>query len=447
MGKVISSLCDFGEKPMTEDANSKRVILRTFATMSKPDAQNKNVQHPSEVQELAKRSSERNNLHSELPDLDSKEKEAPALSPQSPEQVLKPAKKMIPKSKSNGALSEEVKSKKSLHFSEHDFVFHNVLGVGAFGRVYLAHKKSNPSEVYAIKVISKNTFKNKKVDHIHTELKILSIVSTGIVCPFLTQMYCSFQSDQNLYFCLEYVPGGTLRKYLDHLKKFSLDVATHLAAEVILGLHYLHDKLDIIHRDLKLENILIDEAGHCKLSDFGLSKVGKIEAYSFCGTFNYIAPELIKLQGYNKMVDFWTLGNLIYEMLTGKAPFDHRNRKTLFDMINAGCYKQHLVEDVDARDLIARLLVVNPQVRLGCDGIDKIMSHRFFKNIDFKKIAKREVSSPLKSFVTLTPCEDVVNSPNAGELFSPQMTFERFSWVKPQMIGNVYNEEDEGLYY
>lgn len=446
MGKAISSLCDFREHSGTAGISSKRLGPRT-STIGKPDIQVTSEQRLPEAQEPDLLGSAVKNVHFELPDCSSKEKEPSVLEPQCRELVTRHPKKPIPKSKSNGAISEGVKAKNSTHFSENDFVFHNVLGVGAFGRVYRAHKKSNPSEVYAIKVISKNTFKNKKADHIHTELKILSIVSTGIVSPFLTQMYCSFQSDQNLYFCLEYVPGGTLRKYLDHMKQFSLAVATHVAAEVLLGLYYLHEKLDIIHRDLKLENILIDEAGHCKLSDFGLSKVGKIEAYSFCGTYNYIAPELIKLQGYDKMVDFWTLGNLIYEMLTGKAPFDHRNRKTLFDMINAGCYKQQLVQDADARDLISRLLVVNPQVRLGCDGIDKIMSHRFFKNTDFKKIAKREIPSPLKSFVTLTPCEDVVNSPNAGELISPQMTFERFSWVKPQFIGTVNDEEDEGLYY
>lgn len=326
--------------------------------------------------------------------------------------------------------------------SEDDFEFHDVIGIGGFSRVYLAHRKgeipADGSFPFAIKTISKLQFKDAKWDQFLTELKILAIVSNRN-CPFLTKLYCSFQSDYNLFFCLEYVPGGSLRGYLDAKKTFDLQTTKFVAAEVLLGLTYLHEKLDIIHRDLKPENVLIDADGHCKLTDFGLSKVGKMEAFSFCGTFNYIAPELIKKQGYNKMVDFWMLGCLIYEMLVGKSPFAHKNKKTMFDMINAGCYKESLVTDPVAKDLISKLLVINPRNRLGSQGVKMMTKHPFFKDIDFKQLMKRELESPLKSLVVVRHInESVVNNPNSTSQYidlpdsqsAPQMHLEKFSWVK-----------------
>ena len=358
--------------------------------------------------------------------------------------------KLIQKSKSEAALAENLVVRDRNHkFSEEDFVFSNLLGTGGFGKVYRAHKKSNPSEVYAIKVISKQSLKNKETTPILTELKILSIISTGKISPFLTQLHYSFQSNLNLYFCLEYVRGGTLKKYARQFKSFPIHIVRYVAAEVLLGLNYLHEKLDIIHRDLKMENILITEEGRCKLTDFGLSRVGKIGAYSFCGTYNYIAPELIRQHGYDKMVDFWAFGNLIYEMAVGNPPFDHKNKKTLFDMINAGCFKLNKIEDPDTRNLVSKLLVLNPETRLGANGIEEIKNHPFFKNTDFNKIAKQEVPSPLKPLVTITVDDDIARiSRTPQKSFDMSFKVENFTWRKPSdMIDPCQDDDDEGLYY
>lgn len=321
--------------------------------------------------------------------------------------------------------------------TEDDFEFHNLLGIGGFSRVYLAHPKKADSndQVYAIKTISKFQFKEDQWDQFLTELKILSVVS-NTPCRFLTHLYCSFQSDYNLYFCLEYVPGGSLRKYLDINQTMDLRTVTFVAAEILMGLLYLHEKLDIVHRDLKPENVLIDAEGHCKLTDFGLSKIGKIEAYSFCGTLNYVAPELTKKQPYNHMVDFWMLGCIIYEMLVGKPPFAHRNKKTMLDMINAGCYRTNLVPDLCAKDLISKLLVVDPNHRLGAQDTKDIMKHGFFRSIDFKKLIRRQISSPLKDRIVLKSIdEEVVSNPTlipddleAAAVLRPRL--EKFSWIK-----------------
>lgn len=340
--------------------------------------------------------------------------------------------KNLPKSRSNmdlGALQKEAK-RQMRKMTEKDFVFHNILGVGGFGKVYLATKVENPEEAFAVKVISKSHFTQKSVEQVLTELKVLSLVSDRS-CPFLTKMFCSFQSDHNVYFCLEFLPGGNLRNNLDKMKTFSKEITVFVAAEILCGLQYLHEKLAIIHRDLKLENILVDHKGHCKLTDFGLSKIGNIQAYSFCGTYNYIAPELIKQTGYNHMIDYWMLGCLIFEMLTGRPPFDHKNRKTLFDAINAGCYKLSMVQDADARDLISKLLVLNPEKRLGQEGAESVKRHQFFSSVDWDKLSQRKYESPLKSELSLNAANnDIVNDPSCDETSGPcGKVLKGFSWV------------------
>ena len=333
--------------------------------------------------------------------------------------------------------------------TDEDFEFHDLIGVGGFSRVYLAHLKNHDQEstqVYAIKTISKFQFKEEEWDQFKTELKILSVVS-NTPCSFLTHLYCSFQSDYNLYFCLEYVSGGSLRKYIDLQTTLDLNMTTFVAAEILLGLLYLHEKLDIVHRDLKPENVLIDAEGHCKLTDFGLSKIGKIESYSFCGTLNYLAPELTKKQPYNKMVDFWMLGCIIYEMLVGRTPFAHKNKKTMLDMINAGCYRTSTITDPVARDLISKLLVVDPRKRLGAQGPKELLRHPFFRSIDFKRLLKKELASPLKELVTVRAVdEDTVNNPTqipddleVQAAIRPRL--EKFSWIKLRKMSSEIDSD------
>lgn len=426
MGSFVSKLCE-GETPMST------------AKSVKPLESTKESIHGPMIEEAE------SPTHTALKTKAGSDKGSPTLSKPLDAQFIvevgKEAHKPMPKSKSNGAIASELKAFTMRKYQEEDFVFHNLIGAGGFAKVFLANKKDDPSEIYAVKVLSKSLFKEKTVEQALRELKILSIVSEKS-SHFLTQMYCSFQSTHNLYFVLEFVPGGTLRSYMDRLGKLPLQMVSFVAAEVLLGLSYLHERLAIIHRDLKPENILVGEDGNCKLTDFGLSKVSTIESFSFCGTSKYCAPELIKREGYNKMIDFWMLGCLIFEMLTGKAPFDHKNHKTLFDMIKAGCYKLHLVEDPIARDIVSKLLEINPALRLGVNGIKQVITHPFFRDIDFKKLSRRAIQSPLKEHVQLNTMENVILNPSDDDYFlTPQQTVENFSWVKRATMSG-YPEDD-----
>lgn len=336
----------------------------------------------------------------------------------------------IQKSKSNGCLSRTLGLREA--HCEDDFEFHNIIGIGGFGRVFLAHKKTDPTVLYAIKVISKKLIKEKSSDQIMNEVRILSLISEED-CLLLTKMICSFQSKHNLYFCLEYVPGGNLRGYLLKMGPMSPDVVAFVVGQVLLALEYLHCKLNIIHRDLKPENILIDANGNCKVTDFGLSKMGKIEAFSFCGTFNYIAPELIKKTGYTRMIDFWMLGCLAYELLVGKPPFNHKNKKTLFDSITSACYKSSEIKDPVSRDFVGKLLVTSPLTRLGAGGVKQIKGHPFFKGINFHKLGHLQLKSPLKEHVITQEYVDIINNPSNGmEAESPCLHLDNFSWLQKE---------------
>lgn len=141
------------------------------------------------------------------------------------------------------------------------------------------------------------------------------------------------------------------------------------------------------------------------------------------------------------MIDFWMFGCLIFEMMTGKAPFDHKNRKTLFDMINAGCYKLNLIPDPKARDIVSKLLVINPTARLGANGMDGILNHPFFEEIDFKAISKRKAESPLKDLVVLGQMESTVLNPSMDNESSPKLVIENFSWVKKRRLTS-YADDD-----
>lgn len=339
-------------------------------------------------------------------------------------------------SKSDDDLSQSRRQNGCPTFTCNDFEFHKVLGEGAFGKVYLANLKNKPELSFAIKVIQKCRFTESSAESAQNEKRVLALISDES-SRFLTKLYCTFQTAHNLYFCLEYMPGGTLRKYLDNLGKFSSQMAAFLGAQLVLGLSFLHERLNIVHRDLKLENVLVDNEGYIKFTDFGLSKIGKIESYTFCGTLNYLAPELIKHQPYDRMVDFWMLGCMLYEMLVGKAPFDHRNKKTLLDMICAGMFKASAISDPVARDLISRLLSINPITRLGANGSDEVMKHPFFKDIDFGAMANGNLESPLKTYVRSVSMSDkIIKVENeSGSVHAEKDLFvDDFSWVKRKTI-------------
>lgn len=297
-----------------------------------------------------------------------------------------------------------------------DFHLLKVIGKGSFGKVLLAkHKKTGI--VYAMKVISKQAVKQRdEVDHIKAERNVLM---HNIKHPFLVGLHYSFQTAEKLYFVLDYVNGGELFFHLQREKRFSEQRARFYAAEIVSALEYLH-KLDIIYRDLKPENILLDSTGHVCLTDFGLCKedIRPGETTStFCGTPEYLAPEVLKKQKYGMAVDWWCLGAVLYEMLVGLPPFYSKDCNEMYDRIlhDKLRFPPHVSEK--ARDLISQLLIRDPMKRLGNHGKDaqEIMNHPFFEGIDWKRLLNREYTPPFNPNVN-------------GELdlknFDPQFTNE-----------------------
>ena len=211
------------------------------------------------------------------------------------------------------------------------FKIEAILGKGAFGEVYLATLKKN-NKKYAMKVLNKwEIMKQNIMKYAQTERNVLC----SIKHPFIVGLNYAFQTSEKLYLILDYCPGGNLGELLDEKNNFDEQHGKFYAAEILLALEELH-KRDIIYWDLKPDNIVIDEDGHLRLTDFGLSKedvTDNISAMSFCGSIAYLAPEMIKRKGHGKAVDWYLLGVLIYEMLTGIPPFYSKNRKHMIQNI------------------------------------------------------------------------------------------------------------------
>lgn len=253
-----------------------------------------------------------------------------------------------------------------------DFFLLKVIGKGSFGKVILAkHKETD--KVYAIKVLSKKAIKQRnEVKHIMSERNVLL---KNIRHPFLVSLHYSFQTPEKLYFVLDYVNGGELFFHLQRDKRFPEHRARFYAAEIVSAISYLHS-MNIVYRDLKPENILLDSVGHVTLTDFGLCKEG-IEAggttTTFCGTPEYLAPEVLRKQPYGRAVDWWCLGAVLYEMLVGLPPFYSRDCNEMYNRIlhDKLRFPPHVSEN--ARSVVAGLLERDPARRLGSgprDGRD-----------------------------------------------------------------------------
>jgi serine/threonine protein kinase len=271
-----------------------------------------------------------------------------------------------------------------------DFDLLKVLGKGGFGKVMLVRKK-NTSDFYAMKVLKKEAvIRRNQVAHTKTETHILKQIRH----PFLTHMAYAFQSEGKLYMVLNYLPGGELFYQLKREGRFSIERVRLYTAEIGMGLGHLHS-LDMIYRDLKPENILLDEVGHVCLTDFGLSKEmisTPNAAHTFCGTPEYIAPEILQGVGHGKAVDWWSLGTLVFEMLTGLPPFYSRNINQMYEMILRAELRCPTYLPPDIKDLIEKLLVRDPLRRLGSGQGDlaELERHPFFQLLDFSKVFNRE---------------------------------------------------------
>ncbi|KAH7637660.1 ribosomal protein s6 kinase beta-1-like protein [Dermatophagoides farinae] len=284
--------------------------------------------------------------------------------------------------------------------STNDFELLKVLGMGAYGKVFQVRKVTgkNLGTIFAMKVLKKAKIVRsiKDTDHTKAERNILESVKH----PFIVDLMYAFQTRGKLYLILEYLSGGELFMYLQREGLLLENAVIFYAAEIILAIEHLH-KLGIIYRDLKPENIMLDLHGHVKLTDFGLCKEsiqsGKM-TYTFCGTVEYMAPEILKRIGHNHAVDWWSLGALMFDMLTGKPPFVSSNRnKTIAKILHAELkFPKHLTHD--AKDLIRKLLRRSPELRLG-GGVDDaapVKHHAFFKKINWDEVFFKRLSPPFR---------------------------------------------------
>uniref|UniRef100_A0A6A7G348 non-specific serine/threonine protein kinase n=1 Tax=Hirondellea gigas TaxID=1518452 RepID=A0A6A7G348_9CRUS len=277
-----------------------------------------------------------------------------------------------------------------------DFEFLKVIGRGSFGKVMQVRKKDT-GEIYAMKILKKDAIiARNQVEHTRAERKILQ----ALTHPFLMGLRYAFQTKGKLYFVLDYYRGGELFFHLKQKRRFSEEEARLLVAEVCLALGHLH-KLDVIYRDLKPENILLDHTGHLCLTDFGLSKdlsPDNPEAHTFCGTPEYLAPEIVMGCGHGVAVDWWSTGILLYEITVGIPPFYSQNVNEMYHKIQHGILRFPPFLTENCKQLIIKLLNRNPDERLGSgpDDVEEIKKQPFFDSIDWEKLLRKEIEPPYK---------------------------------------------------
>uniref|UniRef100_A0A8C9ZMB8 Ribosomal protein S6 kinase n=1 Tax=Sander lucioperca TaxID=283035 RepID=A0A8C9ZMB8_SANLU len=288
-----------------------------------------------------------------------------------------------------------------------NFELLKVLGTGAYGKVFLVRKNTghDVGQLYAMKVLKKAAIvqKAKTTEHTRTERQVLEHIRQS---PFLVTLHYAFQTQSKLHLILDYVSGGEMFTHLYQRDHFPEEAVRIYIGEIILALEHLH-KLGIVYRDIKLENILLDSEGHVVLTDFGLSKEfleeEKERTYSFCGTIEYMAPEIIRgKSGHGKSVDWWSLGILMFELLTGASPFTlegERNSQSEVSKRILRCDPPFpSMIGPTAQDLLKKLLVKDPHKRLGSGprGSEDIKAHTFFKGLNWADLAQKKVSSPFK---------------------------------------------------
>jgi novel protein kinase C epsilon type len=322
-----------------------------------------------------------------------------------------------------------------------DFRFLKVLGKGSFGKVMLAEKRDT-EEVFAIKVLKKDVIiQDDDVECTMTEKRILALSANH---PFLTSLHSCFQTDNRLFFVMEYVNGGDLMFQIQRARKFDENRARFYSAEVVLALQFLH-KHGVIYRDLKLDNILLDQEGHCKIADFGMCKEGILSGATtttFCGTPDYIAPEILQELDYGASVDWWALGVLMYEMMAGQPPFEADNEDDLFESILHDDVLYPVWLSKEAVSVLKGFMQKNVHKRLGCvaahGGEEAIKHHIFFKDIKWGDLEERKIKPPFKPKIKSK--RDVLN-------FDPEFTKEDpvLTPVNPEVVRTIEQAEFAGF--
>ncbi|KAF2863833.1 kinase-like protein [Piedraia hortae CBS 480.64] len=279
-----------------------------------------------------------------------------------------------------------------------DFGVLRCLGKGAFGTVHLV-KQHDTGRLYAQKQFKKAslTVHKRLIEQTRTERAILESINRH---PFVVKLYYAFHDKERLYLILQYAPGGELFHHLSSQRMFSVETAAFYMAEMVLALEHLHHNVRVIYRDLKPENCLLDADGHLLLTDFGLSKValeGEETTHTIVGTIEYMAPEVFLNKGYDFAVDWWSLGAIGFDLMTGSPPFPGGNRAKIESNIVKAKLQLPKILGPDAQDLLTRLLRKDPRKRLHGPALK---AHRFFRKIDWKKLERRELTPPIQPFVS-----------------------------------------------
>ncbi|XP_075019550.1 ribosomal protein S6 kinase beta-2 isoform X3 [Calonectris borealis] len=338
------------------------------------------------------------------------------------------------------------------HIGPHCFELLRVLGKGGYGKVFQVRKVqgTNTGKIFAMKVLKKAKIACNAKDTAHTraERNILEAVKH----PFIVDLIYAFQTGGKLYLILECLSGGELFMQLEREGIFLEDTACFYLSEITLALGHLHSH-GIIYRDLKPENIMLNSQGHIKLTDFGLCKESIHDGavtHTFCGTIEYMAPEILVRSGHNRAVDWWSLGALMYDMLTGSPPFTAENRKKTIDKILKGKLVLPPYLTPDARDLLKKFLKRNPNQRVGGgpgDAAD-VQKQPFFRHINWEDLLARRLDPPFKpclqseedvsQFDTRFTRQTPVDSPDDAAISeSANQAFLGFTYVAPSVLESI----------
>lgn len=340
----------------------------------------------------------------------------------------------------------------SRQYNLDDFDLLRVIGRGSYAKVLMVELRST-KRIYAMKVIKKELVtEDEDIDWVQTEKHVFETASNY---PFLVGLHSCFQTPSRLFFVIEFVRGGDLMFHMQRQRRLPETHARFYAAEISLALNFLHER-GIIYRDLKLDNVLLDHDGHIKLTDYGMCKEGIRRGdttSTFCGTPNYIAPEILRGNDYDFSVDWWALGVLLYEMLAGRSPFDvvdaaaenpdQYTEDFLFQVILEKTIRIPRSITVKAQSVLKGFLNKNPLERLGChpqSGFSDITSHPFFKSINWALLEAKQVAPPYKP--KLETDRDL-------EHFDPQFTSEQVMLTpdEPKEIEKIDQSEFEGFEY